>query len=406
MGNIQKELDWIERAIDDFAETSIRGGEYWRASYTEEDRKGIEMLTSWMEEAGMEVYMDDICNLFGRIEGESDAIIMTGSNRDTVKHAGKYGGALGILCSLEAVRALYEEFGKPKKSVEVVATVEEEASRFNRGYNLGSRGIVGELVEEDLRSTDMNGITLREAIADMSDSADIEGVPEGRTDIEHFVELSAEMGGVMEKSLKKVGLVQSIAGNMIGEIVITGEQNHAGTTPMSMRRDPVPVAAKLIDEITSWAEDRNDRVVCTFGNIEVYPGKQNIIAEKVRMTFDIRSTNASLLSEARSIMKDHENAMGDINVEVTVTGTDDPADMDLDGVLVMRDIAAAHDMKYMRIDSGAGHDAQVFADVTKSNMIFVPSEKGIAHSPLEYTSREDLEQGYVLLKEYLKKLAW
>jgi allantoate deiminase len=105
-------------------------------------------------------------------------------------------------------------------------------------------------------------------------------------------------------------------------------------------------------------------------------------------------------------MKDHENAMGDINVEVTVTGTDDPADMDLDGVLVMRDIAAAHDMKYMRIDSGAGHDAQVFADVTKSNMIFVPSEKGIAHSPLEYTSREDLEQGYVLLKEYLKKLAW
>ena len=172
MGNIQKELDWIERAIDDFAETSIRGGEYWRASYTEEDRKGIEMLTSWMEEAGMEVYMDDICNLFGRIEGESDAIIMTGSNRDTVKHAGKYGGALGILCSLEAVRALYEEFGKPKKSVEVVATVEEEASRFNRGYNLGSRGIVGELVEEDLRSMDMNGITLREAIADMSDSAD------------------------------------------------------------------------------------------------------------------------------------------------------------------------------------------------------------------------------------------
>ena len=88
MGNIQKELDWIERAIDDFAETSIRGGEYWRASYTEEDRKGIEMLTSWMEEAGMEVYMDDICNLFGRIEGESDAIIMTGTRSSTPANMG------------------------------------------------------------------------------------------------------------------------------------------------------------------------------------------------------------------------------------------------------------------------------------------------------------------------------
>ena len=128
MGNIQKELDWIERAIDDFAETSIRVGEYWRASYTEEDRKGIEMLTSWMEEAGMEVYMDDICNLFGRIEGESDAIIMTGSNRDTVKHAGKYGGALGILCSLEAVRALYEEDDEEKRKKEILRAALESLS--------------------------------------------------------------------------------------------------------------------------------------------------------------------------------------------------------------------------------------------------------------------------------------
>jgi allantoate deiminase len=359
-----------------------------------------------MEEAGMDVYMDDICNLFGRIDGESESVIMTGSNRDTVKHAGKYGGALGILCSLAAVKALHEELGKPRKSVEVVATVEEEGSRFNRGYNLGSRGIAGQLEEEDFLDTDMNGISLREAISEMADSSDVEGLPEARSDIEHFVELSAEMGGVMEKSLKQVGLVQSISGNMIGEIEITGEQNHAGTTPMSMRKDPVPAAARLINEITSWARDRNDRVVCTFGNIEVYPGKKNIIAEKVKMTFDIRSTNASLLSEARSIMKDHENDRGAISVKVKVNGSDKPADMDLDGILIMRDIAAEHGMKFMRIDCGAGHDAQVMADITKSNMIFVPSEKGIAHSPLEYTSREDLEQGYILLKEYLRKLAW
>ena len=401
---ISRELDWLEAAIDEFAETSIRGGEYWRASYTDEDRAAVEMLTGWYTERGFKVYTDEVGNLYGRLEGKESGVILTGSHRDTVKHDGKYGGALGLLSAVAAVTGLHQELGQPVKTVEIVATVEEEGSRFISSYT-GSRAIAGKLKPEHLEEEDAQGITLKQA---MEDAGYYKGsLPEPRKDIERFVELSAEQGSVMEKSLKKVGLVQSIVGLEVGSITIHGEQNHAGTTPMSMRKDPVPYAAEIIASLTKWANSRNDRVVVTFGNIQVQPGKPNIIADSVTITFDIRSTNESLLSEARSILQEFRNSAGPgFSVDYKIAAYDAPADMDLDGILAMRDIAAEHNMKYMRIDSGAGHDAQIVADCLPTNMIFVPSEKGIAHSPLEYTSREDLEEGYILLREYLRTLAW
>ena len=394
----------IEQEIDELAATSIRGGEYWRASYTPEDEKAIKLMTKWMEERDLSVYMDSVGNLFGRAEGEENGVIMVGGHRDTVRHDGKYGSGLGYICALEAVTELREKYGKPKKTIEISALVEEEGSRFTSGHT-GSRALAGTLTEEHLSEKDSSGITLEEA---MTEAGYYHGeLPPARTDIEHYVELSPEQGPVLPRSQKKVGLVQTIVGITVGKITIRGEQNHAGSTPMSMRHDPVVVAGKIITEMTKWARNRNDRVACTFGSINVLPGKWNTIAGLVEMTIDIRSTSADLLSEARSMLKEYcRDAKGKMSVEFDIDVTDLPAEMDLDGILTMRDIAAGEGLDYMRLVSGAVHDASCMAEICPCNMIFVPSENGIAHSPLEYTSREDFAQGYVLLREFIHRLAW
>ena len=402
--DVNKEINWITEAIDSYAETSIRRGEYWRAPYTPEDKAAADLLQKWMEERGMTTYFDSVGNLFGRIEGKEPGVIMTGSHRDTVRHGGKYSGALGMLCSIEAVGALCEELGQPQKTVEVVATVEEEGFRFFSSF-IGSRAIIGKLTEDDLKETDDNGMTLEEAI---TEAGYYHGeLPKARTDIEHFLELDTEQGAVMERSGKNVGLVQSIVGLKIGKITIRGERGHAGTYPMSMRADAVPLAAKVIVDLTRWAKNRNDRVACTFGNVEVSPGKTNIIADEVVITFDIRSTNESLINEAESMLKEFQRGLGrGLSLEYEVAAYDKPADMDMDGVFAMRDIAAEEGMKYMRINSGAAHDSQIIAQIAPSNMIFVPSHDGIALTPMEYTSPESTVEGYTLLKKYLQKLAW
>ena len=394
----------IEQEIDEFALTSIRHGEYWRASYTPEDAKGISLLTKWMEERDFSVYTDTVGNLFGRAEGEESGVIMVGGHRDTVRHDGKYGSGLGLICALEAVTELRKKYGKPRKTIEVSALVEEEGSRFTSGHT-GSRALAGTLTEAHLKEKDGSGITLEQA---MTDAGYYDGIlPPARTDIEHYIELSPEQGPVLPRSQKKVGLVQTIVGITVGRIIVRGEQNHAGSTPMSMRHDPVVTAAKIITEMSKWARNRNDRVACTFGSINVLPGKWNTIAGKVEMTIDIRSTSAELLSEARSMLKEYcRDAKGKMGVEFELDATDHPAEMDIDGIITMRDIAAEEGLDYMRLVSGAVHDASCMAEICPCNMIFVPSENGIAHSPLEFTSREDFAQGYVLLREFIHKLAW
>ena len=401
---VRSEIRWITDAIDIFAETSVRKGEYWRTSFSEEDQRGVELLKTWLHERNMTTYFDCVGNLFGRIEGEEPGIILTGCHRDTVRHGGKYDGSLGLLSSICAVGALYKELGKPRKTVEVVATVAESRSRFISGYT-GSRAIAGILTEEQLAELDEDGISQKQA---MTDAGYYKGVlPTKKENVERYLELDIEQGAVMERAGQKVGLVESIDGIMTGYITVYGHQNHAGTTPMSMRSDAVPLAAHIIDQMTRWAKNRNDRVACTFGNIEVFPGVSNIIAKKVIITFDIRSSNISLLSEALVMLKEYNKvAPKGMHVEIEVGTHYEPAEMDLQGILDMRDIAAEEKMKYMRIKSGAGHDSQVISEIAPCNMILVPSEKGIAHSPLEYTSPEDMEEGYILMKRYLKKLAW
>ena len=211
-----------------------------------------------------------------------------------VKNGGKYDGALGIICAIAAAGSLYAELGKPKKSVEVVAFGEEEGSRFLSGY-LGSRYLVGQLSDDILQERDANGITLTEAIRHAGFSGKRAQKSPQMQEVERFIELHIEQGGVLEQSREQVGLVTSIVGLLIGKITIEGHQNHAGTTPMHLRKDPVTRAAQLITEMNQWAMTYGEAVTCTFGEIQVFPNKSNVIAGSVSLSFDIRSTSPAIL---------------------------------------------------------------------------------------------------------------
>lgn len=400
---MQKEMDWIENAIDALAVTARRNDEYWRASYTREDAAGAALLEKWMSEKGFQTRYDAVGNLYGRVEGLSEETILIGSHRDTVKNGGKFDGALGILVGIEAAASLLQEKGKPQKSVEVAALCEEEASRFLTGY-VGSRAIVGELERKNLEELDADGMTLAEA---MVESGYYQGeLPPARSDVSQFLELHIEQGAVLENRQKKVGIVTAIVGLFAGEISFFGEQNHAGTTPMSQRKDPVPTAAAFIQQFDHWAKEKADQITCTFGNIVVEPGKSNVIADKVIVTFDIRSGSRDLLREAEIKINSILAKQGNVNTKICIACQDPPVDMNEEGIILLQHLAEEKNLSYLKMSSGAGHDSQIIAPKIRTNMIFVPSRGGISHSPLEYTDLDDLRQGYTLMKAYIEAVAW
>ena len=386
-----EELKWIENGLDRLHETGKMGSLHWRATYTEEDQKARKLLEQWMREKDLEVFYDDVGNLFGKIEGEQDKIVLTGSHRDTVKNGGKYDGALGIICAIAAASSLYAELGKPKKSVEVVAFCEEEGSRFLSGY-LGSRYFVGITVSEALQHAGFSGKGMQKS-------------PQMQ-DIERFIELHIEQGGVLEQSGEQVGLVTSIVGLLIGKITIEGHQNHAGTTPMHLRKDPVTRAAQFITEMNQWAMTYGEAVTCTFGEIQVFPNKSNVIAGSVSLSFDIRSTSPAILQEAQTRIKNLQQQKDGFRYTLEFAAPDAPAQMDGDGLKLLEEAAKKLHLSYRKMHSGAGHDAEMVAQNIKTNIIFVPSVGGISHSPLEYSKMDDIGHGYLLLKAILREIAW
>ncbi len=396
---------WIKEQLETFAETGIMpDGTYWRATYTEEDRRGLCFLEKVLKDKGFKVYYDEVGNIIGRIEGKSEEVIMVGSHRDTVKNGGKYDGALGIITAIKCVSDLFKEKGVPNKTVEVVGLCEEEASRFLSGY-IGSRAITGTLTHNNLLETDSKGISAEIA---MKENGFLQnGLPKLRNDITRFIELHIEQGNILETKGKQIGIVTSIVGIYSGYVKFIGEQNHAGTTPMSTRKDPVACLAEFISYMNAFAKAQDDEITFTVGNIEITPGISNVIAKEAVMTFDMRAGKNDLLEYAVTKMQNFiNNKVPGICVEVAFACQDPPIEMDETGINSLEKIASENKLEYMRINSGAGHDSQIFAEKFATNMIFVPSKDGISHSPLEETEFDDIEAGCILLKEYLKEIIW
>lgn len=380
----------------------------FRPVYSRSWLQARDTLAGWMSDAGLVVHTDSVGNLYGRLQGtSSDRTVLSGSHLDTVRNGGRYDGALGIHGALAALRAIVGSGSVPQASIEVVALCEEEGSRFTSPM-LGSQAIVGLLDEAAFTSlTDADGVTTVEAISQS-------GLPYStiadsrRTDIQAFVELHIEQGGILESEGCMAGIVSTIVGQTHLLVDVRGKQNHAGTTPMDMRSDALAAAVQMIAAVERIAVEHGRPAVATTGQIDVEPGSRNVIPGRATFSVDVRHSSQSILDElVRAIQAEIAHIAKARSVSATVDELfyRSPTPMNERLVQVIRDIAPAIGVEAKDIVSGAGHDSQVMAGSIPTAMIFTPSRGGISHSPDEFTPISDIVPAVRLLASTLWNLA-
>lgn len=395
----------IEEMLCQLADATRIDGEIWRAAYTPEDRIAKNILREWIEEQGLEYREDAIGNVYGRLPGTEPGTVLTGSHLDTVKNGGKYDGALGVVTGVAALGYLKQSGFIPKHSLEVVGLMEEEGSRFASGCQ-GSRAICGTLKDEDLEEVDRDGVTLRKALLSAGYQPEaLKSVK--RDDIRAIVELHIEQGPVLESEQKQIGIVDSIVGIFNYELTIRGSQNHAGTTSMPLRHDPVVAAAEFITESTRQMMAQAPSATLTYGMLQVFPGMQNVIADRVNLSIDMRDGSEEALLQDEVILK---RALASIENKGFQTRLSKnhclaSAQMDPNVIRVIEQHCEEKHLAYRHMNSGAGHDSMVFGKHFPTAMIFVPSIGGISHNPAEATAAADIQTGFELLCDVLKELS-
>ena len=395
----------IEEMLCQLADATRIDGEIWRAAYTLEDRTAKKIMREWIEELGLEYREDAIGNVYGRLPGTEPGTVLTGSHLDTVKNGGKYDGALGVVTGLAALGYLKQSGFVPKHSLEVAGLMEEEGSRFT-SYCLGSRGICGTLTEEDLECVSRDGVTLREALLSAGYQPEALKSAE-RDDIRAIVELHIEQGPVLESEQKQIGIVDGIVGIMDYELTIQGSQNHAGTTSMPLRHDPVVAAAEFITESTRQMMEQAPSATLTYGMLQVFPGMQNVIADRVNLLIDMRDGSDEALLQDEVILKRALESIESNGFKTRLTRNHwlKAVKMDPNVVQVIERHCEEKHLAYKHMNSGAGHDSMIFGRYFPTAMIFVPSIGGISHNPAEATAAADIQTGFELLCDVLKELS-
>ena len=395
----------IEEMLCQLADTTRINGEIWRAAYTPEDKIAKNILREWIENLGLEYREDAIGNVYGRLPGTEPGTVLTGSHLDTVKNGGKYDGALGVVTGVAALGYLKQSGFVPKHSLEVVGLMEEEGSRFSTGCQ-GSRAICGTLKEEDLKEVGCDGVTLREALLSAGYQPEaLKSVK--RDDIRAIVELHIEQGPVLESEQKQIGIVDSIVGIVNYELTIHGSQNHAGTTSMPLRHDPVVAAAEFITESTRQMMAEAPSATLTYGAIQVFPGMQNVIADRVNLRIDMRDGSEEELLHDEAILKHALESIESKGFKLRLGQNHwlKSAKMDPNVIQVIEQLCEEKHLAYKHMNSGAGHDSMVFGKHFPTAMIFVPSIAGISHNPAEATAVSDIQTGFELLCDVLKELS-
>ncbi|AME07536.1 allantoate deiminase [Bacillus siamensis] len=412
---MEKQKLSVKNSITDYIEWLAQygasaGGGVTRLLYTKEWMDAQLAVKTEMSSFGLETRFDDVGNVFGRLSGTQspDEVIVTGSHIDTVINGGKYDGAYGVLAAMLALKQLKETYGAPKKTLEAVSLCEEEGSRFPMTY-WGSGNMTGVFSEQDAKEPrDESGVSLQTA---MYESGFGKGVFQSayRTDISAFVELHIEQGQTLEMSGRDLGIVTSIAGQRRYLVTLEGECNHAGTTSMKWRKDPLAAGSRIIHELLLRAEEQPDELRLTCGKITAEPNVANVIPGRVQFSIDIRHQNQRVLKQFHEDMAVLINRIchqKGIHAVIDEYMRIEPVPMDKRLKDAAFETAAENGISCEEMVSGAGHDAQMIGRRHPACMLFVPSRSGISHSPKEYTSARQLEIGIRALTDLLYKLAY
>lgn len=396
--------DRLNRSLAQLAEIGkLPNGGVSRVAFTTEDLLARQLVQSWMIEAGMTVRTDAAGNIIGKYAGRRDgaAALATGSHIDTVPVAGRYDGCLGVLAGIEVVRVLHENHLRLDHPIEVIVFTDEESTV------IGCKAMAGEVVNdpEYYRRNDSTPIqTCLEKIG--GDWSKIATAKRDRSHIAAFVELHVEQGGVLESTGAQIGVVKGIVGQYRFAVTVTGRPNHAGTTPMNMRKDALVAASQVVLAVNKLGTETPGEQVATVGYFNVLPNAVNIVPGQVDLKIDLRDLSQEHLEDLISRMEQEFNAIATATQTEIVMRQALHVLPTLSAPTILDTIVQVCEemgLSYCHLPSRAGHDAQEIGRFTDMGMIFVPSRAGISHAEDEYTSPEQCTQGAnMLLQTFLK----
>ncbi|WP_027037928.1 Zn-dependent hydrolase [Mesorhizobium ciceri] len=383
-------------------------GRLIRLAASDTDRQGRDLFVGWLRQAGLDVAIDRVGNIFGiwqSSENTGQAALLIGSHIDTVIDAGIYDGCYGVLAGLEVIETLKASGLSPSRPIAVAAFTNEEGVRYTpdmMGSLVHAGGIDAETV---LAAIGTDGSVLGQELARIGYAGDREP---GFLKPHAYLELHIEQGPVLEREGVPVGAVENLQGISWQRIIIDGVANHAGTTPMSMRSDAGHAAARIITFLLDRIKASNAPTVATVGTIRFEPNAINVIPSRAVFTIDLRDPDEQRLQAAEAALAAYLGPLAaaeNVVISVEQLARFEPVIFDLRIVELIEAAAKDRGLGVRRMTSGAGHDAQMLARIAPAAMIFVPSIGGISHSPREHTEDAELVAGANILLDVAAQLA-
>jgi len=375
---------------------------------TPEHKRCNALVAQWMQEAGMETWVDAAGNICGRYDAKNPCAktLVLASHLDSIPNAGAYDGILGVLIAIAVVEQLYQSDITLPYAIDIIGFGDEEGTRFGSTL-LGSRAVAGTWNPDWWELKDRNGISLKQAFIDFGLEPDnIHSAARNPDDLLAYLEVHIEQGPVLEDENLALGIVSAIAGARRFAIEIEGYAGHAGTVPMPMRKDALVGAALGVVLVENIANEFN--VVATVGKIECGPGAVNVIPGHAKFTIDIRSGDDQLRDQAFAKIQ-HELDMICINRNLAASWNEihnAPAVVCADWIQALQaSVLCDMNLNPYKLMSGAGHDAMAMADICDVAMYFVRCKGGVSHHPDESVTVEDVALAIEALGNTLQKLA-
>jgi len=402
----------LGRYLTELAQVTDEPGQLTRTFLSPAMRRANALVATWMRAAGLVTREDTVGNLIGLLEAPAAPrarTLLLGSHLDTVRDAGRFDGALGVLLPIVALAELRHRGVTLPFAVEVLGFSEEEGVRFASAY-LGSKGYCGQLRAADLKLTDAAGLSVRTALETLTPTAQPFVLPRrahAPRDLLGYVEVHIEQGPVLEAKKLAIGVVSAIAGQTRSKLAFHGRAGHAGTTPMNLRRDALAGAAEFTLAAEALAQ-RTPGLVATVGTISVAPGAANVIPATAAFSLDLRHPRDVVRRSAlRQLRATAARIARRRQLTFTWTPTQDNAAVTCSPALTATLTASVRAVqgKNLALPSGAGHDAVVLSALTPVAMLFVRSRAGLSHHPDEFSSPADIALALEVLIDFLARLA-
>ena len=366
-----------------------------RLALTDLDKQGRDLFVSWCEEAGCTVSVDKMGNIFARRPGQDNQLppVVMGSHLDTQPTGGRFDGIYGVLCGLEVIRSLNDNNLQTLHPIEATVWTNEEGSRFPPA--MVASGVFAGVFDLDygLSRADLDGKTMGEELQRIG----YDGLLEvGNRAFKAFFEAHIEQGPILENEEKTIGVVTDAQGQRWYELTLTGQEAHAGPTPMPIRKDALLGAARIVDKVNQIGLGNAPLACATVGLLQVFPNSRNVIPGEVFFTIDFRHPDDAVLSKMDAQLREYADQLSTqmgLQLEFKEIWYSPPVPFDKSCVDSVREAAQNLGYSHRDIVSGAGHDACYISRVAPTAMVFVPCENGISHNEAENADPKDLEAG-------------